>query len=144
LYLWFFINKSNKKLERRISLIYWKKNIISFFKYVITFLYLIIFTWICHIEMNIQINFVFYINFCIINSIMWKGGLQPISNNQTIYIHKYHILFYFFNYMCQKNIIWKLLCENFPILLLFRFIISTYLNHLKHNLNFRFALNFGI
>ncbi len=75
---------------------------------------------------------------------MLKGGLQPISNHQTTYIHKYQILLIFFNYMCQKNIVWKLLCENFPILLLFRFIISTYLNHLKHNLNFRFALNFGI
>jgi len=66
---------------------------------------------------------------------MLKGGLQPISKHQTTYIHTCQILLIFFNYMCQKKIIWKLLCEKFPILLLFIFIISTYLNHLKHNLN---------
>ncbi len=47
----------------------------------------------------------------------------------------------------NEDIIWGLLCKgalNFPILLLSTFLTIIYINHFKLNLNFMFALNFGI
>jgi hypothetical protein len=49
--------------------------------------------------------------------------------------------------MCQRGYYLGVLCEGalvFPISLLFKFLILTYLKHLKLNLNFIFALNFDI
>ncbi len=53
----------------------------------------------------------------------------------------------FSHYMCQRRYYFEVLCKGalvFPISLLSKFLIFTYLKHLKHNLNFIFALNLDI
>ncbi len=54
---------------------------------------------------------------------------------------------FIFKTTCVKKGIVEVSCEgslNFPTLLLYSILISTYLNHLKINLNIIFALNFSI